>query len=71
MRVKENSVVLPPNSLLPEDFQLIFARRSVRKTFEYVTEAGKFLLTVSRETQKEGDVVAQEDDAPTKVFIHD
>ena len=69
MQVVGDKIILPQDLQLPENFQLHYVRRSVRRTYSYPSEGGTFILTVSQESQKEGDELQNQEDTLLKVRL--
>ena len=53
MKIDEGQLKLPPNSELPDGFELFYRRRSLRRTYQYQsTDGEQFTLTVCKDQAK-------------------
>ena len=54
MKIDQGQLKLPPNSELPDGFELFYCRRSRRRTYQYEkTDEEQFALTVCKEQAKD------------------
>ena len=54
MKIDQGQLKLPPNSELPDGFELFYCRRSLRRTYQCKTMDGQqFTLTVCKEQAKD------------------
>ncbi|PFX17723.1 hypothetical protein AWC38_SpisGene17925 [Stylophora pistillata] len=52
MKIEDGQLNFPPNSELPDGFDLFFQRRSLRKTYQYEYDGDMFTLTVCKDQSK-------------------
>ena len=52
MKIDQGQLRLPPNSELPDGFDLFYQRRSLRRTYQYEMDGEQFALTVCKDQAK-------------------
>ena len=52
MKIDQGQLRLPPNSELPDGFNLFYQRRSLRRTYRYEMDGEQFALTVYKDQAK-------------------
>ena len=51
-KIDQGQLKLPPNSELPDGFDLFYQRRSLRRTYQYEMDGEQFVLTVCKNQAK-------------------
>lgn len=75
MKIDQGQLKLPPNSELPDGFELFYHRRSLRKTYQCQTPDGEqFALTICKDQAKDVNTdhtdVWSFDETEVKVSLH-